>query len=84
MEEIEKCADDLRRAMYRMRGVWIIAPHWVGGPIEDDLDVDDMRSWTRVAMGHIADLPGVIQGTPGSAPEPPDGWRSPPIPDDFT
>lgn len=76
LESIEQCAALLSRAIARFRGLWITAPQWVGGEIEDFTETTDMQSWTRVAMGHIADIPGIMQGTPGDTPEPPGGWKS--------
>ena len=82
LSEIEERAHGLLHAAYRMRGLWITAPHWVGGPVEDELNVPDLQSWSRVAMGHIADIPGRIEGTPGKALEPDGGWRSPDVASD--
>lgn len=76
IQDLADCAETLRRGMYRMRGLWIIAPQWVGGVLEEPLDVPDLVSWTRVAMGHIADTLGIIEGTPGDSPIPPGGWRA--------
>lgn len=74
MREIVDCAIGLRECSYRLRGLWIISPHWLGTAEEVWEEADDLRSWTRVAMGHLADVPGVITGTKGPAPEPPTGW----------
>lgn len=74
LDDIEKGARRLLTATWRMRGVWIIAPFWIGGEADDYESADDLRSWTRVAMGHIADTPGQVIGTPGPAPEPPGGY----------
>lgn len=74
MREIVDCASGLRECSYRLRGLWIISPHWLGTAQEVWEEADDLRSWTRVAMGHLADVPGVIMGTKGPAPEPPPGW----------
>lgn len=77
VDELRQCAAELKRSSWRLRGVWIIAPHWVGGPL--DVPVDDegsLRSWTRVAMGHIEDNPHTVIGTQGDCPEPPSGFRS--------
>lgn len=74
MREIVDCAMGLRECSYRLRGLWIISPHWLGTAEEVWEDADDLKSWTRVAMGHLADVPGVITGTKGPAPEPHPGW----------
>lgn len=74
MEEMKQCAEELQRSGYSLRGLYVIAPYWLSGA-GDGWDVPDgLRSWTRVAMGHIADLPNEIRGTEGPAPEPPGGW----------
>lgn len=74
MSEIARCAVELRTCGYRLRGLYIIAPPWLGqlGDVWDD--AAGLRSWTRVAMGHVADVPHTIVGTEGPAPEPPGGW----------
>lgn len=74
LAEIERCGDDLKRASWRLRGLWIIAASWVGGPLDEYRTVADLRSWTRVAMGEIRDDPSVIAGTAGPSPEPPEGY----------
>lgn len=74
LEEIDRCGDDLKRASWRLRGLWIIAPSWVGGSLDEYRTVADLQSWTRVAMGNIRDDPGVIVGTAGPSPEPPGGY----------
>ena len=76
MQEIVQCAEELRRASFRLRGLWIIAPYWLNGPRDSWADAESLRSWTRVAMGHIADVPNAIIGTEGPAPEPPGGWEA--------
>lgn len=76
MSDLEKCADNLKEATWRLRAVWIIAPQWVGGPRDGWETVESMTSWTRVAMGHIADgNPNAIVGTPGKCPIPPGGFQ---------
>jgi hypothetical protein len=76
MSDLEKCADDLKEATWRLRAVWIIAPQWVGGPPEAWETVASLTSWTRVAMGYIADdNPNAIVGTPGKCPLPPGGFH---------
>lgn len=77
MSELRDCADDLIRAAWRIRGLWITAPYWTGGPREEGHDAWGLHSWTRVAMGHIAEHPYAIVGTEGEAPEPPGGWPPP-------
>jgi len=77
MKDLEKCADDLKVATWRLRAVWVIAPHWLGGPTDEWETVESLTSWTRVAMGHIADDPHQVRGTPGKSPEPPGGFRVP-------
>lgn len=74
MEEIKRCAVELRSASYRLRGLCVIAPYWMNRPGDGWGDADNFRSWTRVVMGHIADKPNAIVGTKGPAPEPPGGW----------
>lgn len=74
MLEIVQCAVGPRECSYRLRGLWIITPHWLGTAEDVWDEADDLRSWTRVAMGHLADLPGMIVGTEGPAPEPAPGW----------
>lgn len=74
MLELAECAAGLRNAGYRLRGLWIIAPLWLGGEVKGWETAADLRSWTRVAMGHIADVPNVVMGTEGPSPEPPGGW----------
>jgi hypothetical protein len=74
MHEMKKCAAELQSASYRLRGLYIIAPYWMNRPGDGWDDADNLRSWTRVAMGHIADQPNAIIGTKGPAPEPPGGW----------
>lgn len=75
MSDLEKCADDLKEVTWRLRGVYIIAPHWLDGPTEEWETVENLASWTRVAMGHIADNPNQVAGSPGKSPEPPSGFR---------
>jgi len=65
MSDLEKCADNLKEATWRLRAVWVIAPHWLGGPTDEWETAERLTSWTRVAMGHIADDPSEIRGTPG-------------------
>jgi len=72
---LEKCADDLREAIWRIRALWVITPQWLGGPLDGWETVDSLQSWTRVAMGHIANVPNEIRGTPGKCPEPQGGFR---------
>ncbi|HTN90948.1 MAG TPA: hypothetical protein VL242_45060 [Sorangium sp.] len=74
MREMAECAAALRTCGYRLRGLWIIAPHWLGGAGDEWETAEGLRSWTRVAMGEIADAPHTILGTEGPAPEPPGGW----------
>lgn len=53
--------------MWRLRGVWIIAPHWLGSGDDGDHRWDDrydLLSWKRVVMGHIADDRHRVVGTP--------------------
>lgn len=75
LSKIEDAARDSLRTSWHMRGVWIIAPYWIGGPTDGYESAESLQSWTRVAMGHIADVPGVIEGTPGPAPEPTEGYE---------
>lgn len=75
MSDLEACADELKEATWRLRAVWIIAPHWLGGPADEWESFESLTSWTRVAMGHIADDPQQVRGTPGNAPTPSDGFR---------
>jgi hypothetical protein len=72
---LEKCADDLREAIWRIRALWLITPQWLGGPLAGWETVDSLQSWTRVAMGHIVNVPNEIRGTPGKCPEPQGGFR---------
>lgn len=74
LRELEQCADGLRQATYRFRGLWVVMPFWLGAGGEGWESAEDFRSWTRVAMGHIAEDPHVMRGTPGPSPEPRDGW----------
>ncbi len=74
LRELERCADELRLVSYRFRGLWVVMPFWLGAPAEGWESAEDFRSWTRVAMGHIADDPLVMRGTPGPSPEPQGGW----------
>ena len=76
LAELEAHGRQILRANWRMRGVWIIAPFWIGGPIEIYDDANNLRSWTRVAMDQIADSTEGIRGTPGESPEPPGGYAS--------
>lgn len=72
--DLRQCADDLREVMWRTRGAWIIAPLWFGRPEVADMQPSEVRSWTRVAMGHIDwNSPSQMTGTDGPAPMPP-GW----------
>jgi hypothetical protein len=78
MSDLVQAAEGLRVLMWRIRALWIIAPHWLGDASHDEYsDRDDMVSWTRVAMGHIRDDPHRVVGTSGPAPEPPGGYRNP-------
>jgi hypothetical protein len=74
MVELVDCANGLRACGHRLRGLYIIAPYWLGSEGDGWDDAAGLRSWTRVAMGHLADMPGLIIGTEGPAPEPPGGW----------
>ena len=76
MDDLIECGETLRICANRLRGLYSIVPWWLGGPTDSWTTADYMRSWTRVAMGHLADVPNSIQGTPGPAPEPPGGWDS--------
>lgn len=76
MTALKGCADDLLVATWRIRGLSVTAPYWIGGRTQDGPDASDLRSWTRVAMGHIADHPHVTIGTEGECPEPPGGWKT--------
>ncbi|MFF1573924.1 hypothetical protein ACFVWR_14350 [Leifsonia sp. NPDC058292] len=75
--ELQAISADLMTMAWRLRGIWVIAPSWIGGASEDDGNTrESLLSWTRVAMGHIRDdVPNAILGTPGDAPEPPGGYR---------
>lgn len=75
VEDFRRCAAELARLVARARGLWIIAPSWIG-PAADWQNADDLRSWTRVSMGHIADNASAMRGTPGACPEPPGGYVS--------
>lgn len=72
LADLRICAADLLTLSWRLRGAAVIAPAWLGTEDKDDepLSDADAHSWTRVAMGHIADEPGRIVGTPGPAPLP--------------
>jgi hypothetical protein len=72
--ELAQCGAQLQRASYGLRGLWIIGPYWLGGEADSWQTADSLRSWTRVVMGHIEDVPNLIRGTPGPAPEPAGGW----------
>jgi hypothetical protein len=75
MAELAECGQALRSCGWRLRGVWIVAPWWLDGKRDSWETAEDMRSWTRVAMGHIAtDVPHAIVSIPGPAPGPPGGW----------
>lgn len=71
--------EEARAVTWRMRGVWIIAPHWIGGKTDPYETASDLRSWTRVAMGHIADDPRMVVGTLGPSPEPHGGYKDGPV-----
>jgi hypothetical protein len=74
MRDLATCAERLQTSGYRLRGLYIIAPYWLG-VVGDGWDTAaNLRSWTRVAMGEIADVRGTITGTEGPSPEPPGGW----------
>lgn len=77
LTEIESVSAGLKTLTWRLRAVRIIAPQWVGGPVESGATEQNYWSWTRVALGHIADNPDRIEGTEGPAPEPPGGYRIP-------
>lgn len=70
VRDLRECADELQTMMWRMRGVSIIAPAWLDLEDDDEELDDELHSWTRVAMGHIAESPGRVIGTPGDAPAP--------------
>lgn len=74
--EMKECSAELQRSGYRLRGLYVIAPYWLTGTGDPWESADGLRSWTRVAMGHIADVPNEIRGTVGPAPEPPRGWET--------
>lgn len=74
MADLAECGEALRSCGWRLRGVWIVAPWWLGGEVDSWETAEQLRSWTRVAMGHLADIPNAIIGTEGPAPEPPGGW----------
>jgi len=74
IRELEECAAELIRLAWRIRGLWIIAPYWLNGDLSDHTSPEDLHSWTRVAMGHIADDSTTTQGTVGEAPHPPGGF----------
>lgn len=70
LDDLESCADALLTLMWRMRGVATVMPAWLGLIDDDEISEDEIRSWTRVAMGHIASNPRQVVGTPGPAPMP--------------
>lgn len=74
LADFERCADELKRSAWRLRGLWITAPYWLGQEPDWTSTDDELDSWTRVAMGHIADDPEMTRGTPGPAPQPLGGW----------
>ncbi len=79
LSEFEKTANELRRLTWRLRGLHVIAQSWIGPGLNARTDwqsADDLRSWTRVVMDHIADLPFEIRGTRGKCPEPIGGYQS--------
>ena len=77
LDELRQCAADLLRLSWRTRGLWIIAPYWVDGDLSEHTSPSDLHSWTRVAMGHIADTQRIVMGTQGDAPHPPGGFPPP-------
>lgn len=74
MTELAECGEALRLCGWRLRGVWVVAPWWIGGELDSWETPESLRSWTRVIMGEIADVPNAISGTEGRSPEPPRGW----------
>jgi len=74
MSDLIECSEQLRKIGWRLRGLSVIAPYWLNGVHDEWEEADNLRSWTRVAMGHIAERKDVIVGTTGPAPEPPGGW----------
>jgi len=76
LAELAAFSEELKTLAWRTRGLWIIAPQWIGGPLDDYETRDGLPSWTRVAMGHIrTDVPDRILGIAGDTPEPPGGFR---------
>lgn len=76
LEDLRVCARALLVLTWRLRGVSVIAPWWLDVVPDWERDlVDGLHSWTRVAMGHIADDVSQVRGTPGPAPMPPNVTR---------
>lgn len=71
LDELRACADALLVLLWRTRGVASMAPAWLRADAGPEVDDEELLSWTRIAMGHIAYSPGRIQGTDGPAPLPP-------------
>jgi hypothetical protein len=64
-----KARDDLVHAGWRMRGVWLVLPMWLGLPSSlDDLGEDAVRMWTTVALGKFKAPAGY--GLTGVEPDP--------------
>ena len=70
LSELHALSAQLLSLTWRMRGVTIITPAWLGQENEA-ADANDLHEWTRVAMGHIADDHHRVRGTAGPAPLPP-------------
>ncbi len=73
LEEFTRCAQTLLDLTWRVRGLAIIAPVWLGTDTSAIDDREEMWHWTRVAMGSHDASTSAMRGTPGPAVLPP-GW----------
>lgn len=74
IDALAALVDELKRLLFRVRGLWILAHPWLLGEADVEMDARDLHSWTRVAMGHAVVGGHVVEGTPGPAVLPP-GWE---------
>ena len=53
LSDFKKCSEDLLMAGWRMRGLRIVLPQWLGQPSEFRESPERIISWTRIATGHF-------------------------------
>ncbi|GAA1951253.1 hypothetical protein [Microbacterium deminutum] len=72
LDSFLKCRDDLIRAAWRMRGVGLVLPMWLGVPTFLDHVAEHVaRRWTAVALGYFSVSTGHLEADQDAAVEMP-------------